>query len=131
MWRRGDNNATERALRAVALGRNNFLFAGSDAGGDRAAAIYSLIGSAKLNGPDPEGYLHEVLSRIGDHPMNRVEELLPRNLAADLAATTKERGAAYSSTIDAVKEGDGRTLTNRTTDKKKPDPAARLLPAKI
>ena len=52
-----DNNAAERALRAVALGRKNYLFAGSDAGGERAAAIYSLLGSAKLNGIDPEAYL--------------------------------------------------------------------------
>ena len=65
-----DNNAAERSLRAVALGRKNYLFAGSDAGGERAAAIYSLIGSAKLNGLDPEAYLREVLTRIADHPIN-------------------------------------------------------------
>jgi len=75
-----DNNAAERALRAVALGRKNYLFAGSDAGGERAAAIYSLIGSAKLNGLDPEGYLREVLTRIADHPINRIGELLPWNV---------------------------------------------------
>jgi hypothetical protein len=77
-----DNNAAERALRAVALGRKNYLFAGSDAGGERAAAIYSLIGSAKLNGLDPEAYLREVLARMADHPINRIGELLPWNLAA-------------------------------------------------
>jgi hypothetical protein len=77
-----DNNAAERALRAVALGRKNYLFAGSDSGGEHAAAIYSLIGTAKLNGMDPEAYLREVLARIADHPINRIDELLPWNIAA-------------------------------------------------
>ncbi len=77
-----DNNAAERALRAVALGRKNYLFAGSDTGGQRAAAIYSLIGTAKLNGLDPGAYLREVLTRIADHPVNQVAELLPWNLTA-------------------------------------------------
>jgi transposase len=72
-----DNNAAERALRAVVLGRKNYLFAGSDSGGERAASIYSLIGTAKLNGLDPEAYLRDVLTRIADHPINRVGELLP------------------------------------------------------
>ena len=62
-----DNNAAERALRCVALGRKNFLFAGSDAGGERAAAIYSLIGTAKLNGLDPEAYLRYVITHINEH----------------------------------------------------------------
>ena len=75
-----DNNAAERALRAVAIGRKNYLFAGSDAGGERAAVIYSLLGSAKLNGIDPEAYLTSVLRRIADHPINRIRELLPWNL---------------------------------------------------
>lgn len=78
-----DNNAAERALRAVALGRKNYLFAGSDSGGERAAAIYSLIGTAKLNGVDPETYLREVLQRIADHPINRIADLLPWNLEPD------------------------------------------------
>jgi transposase len=76
-----DNNVAERALRVVALGSKNFLFAGSDGGGESAAAIYSLVGSAKLNGIDPESYLRNVLSRIADHPINRIEELLPWNVA--------------------------------------------------
>jgi transposase len=80
-----DNNAAERSLRAVVLGRKNYLFAGSDAGGERAAALYGLIGTAKLNGLNPEAYLREVLSRIADHPINRIEELLPWNLAAKIA----------------------------------------------
>ncbi|MGB8010631.1 MAG: IS66 family transposase [Terriglobales bacterium] len=79
-----DNSAAERALRAVALGRKNYLFAGSDSGGERAAAIYSLVGTAKLNGLDPEPYLRQVLTRIAEHPVNRIDELLPWNLAATL-----------------------------------------------
>jgi len=79
-----DNNAAERALRAVALGRKNYLFAGSDSGGERAAAIYSLIGTAKLNGRDPEAYLREVLTRIADHPISRIEELLPWKIVASV-----------------------------------------------
>ena len=80
-----DNNAAERALRVVALGRKNFLFAGSDGGGESAAAMYSLIGTAKLNGLGPESYLRNVLSRIADHPINRIEELLPWNVAVEAA----------------------------------------------
>lgn len=87
-----DNNAAERALRAVALGRKNYLFAGSDTGGERAAAIYSLVGTAKLNGLDPQAYLRHVLERIAEHSINRVHELLPWNVAAEL--TTRARLAA-------------------------------------
>lgn len=79
-----DNNAAEREIRAVALGRKNFLFMGSDAGGERAAAVYSLLGTAKLNGLDPEAYLRHVLQRIGEHPVNRVAQLLPWNVAAEI-----------------------------------------------
>ena len=75
-----DNNAAERALRCVAIGRKNFLFAGSDAGGERAAALYSLLGTAKLNGHNPEAFLREVLARIAEHPIKRIAELLPWNL---------------------------------------------------
>ncbi|RZU98206.1 IS66 family transposase [Spiribacter vilamensis] len=76
-----DNNAAERALRTVALGRKNYLFAGSDRGGDSAALIYSLIGTARLNGVDPYAYLRAVLERIGSHPINRIDELLPWHIA--------------------------------------------------
>jgi transposase len=85
-----DNNPAERALRTVALGRKNYLFAGSDAGGERAATIYSLIGTAKLNGLDPEFYLRNVLSRIADHPINHIEELLPWNVATSLPPAIHE-----------------------------------------
>ncbi len=76
-----DNNTAERSLRAVALGRKNYLFAGADTGGERAAAMYALMETAKLNDIDPEAYLRHVLSRIADHPINRVEDLLPWNIA--------------------------------------------------
>ena len=65
----------------MVLGRKNYLFAGSDSGGERAASIYSLIGTAKLNGLDPEAYLRDVLTRIFDHPITRIGELLPWNTA--------------------------------------------------
>ena len=81
-----DNNAIEREIRAIALGRKNYLFAGSDAGGERAAMMYGLINTAKLNGLDPEAYLTHVLSVIADHPVNRVEELLPWNVKEQIAA---------------------------------------------
>jgi transposase len=84
-----DNNPAERALRCVAIGRKNYLFAGSDAGGRRAAAMYSLIESAKLNDVNPQHYLGDVLARIADHPARRINELLPWNwqpATADRAA---------------------------------------------
>ena len=71
------NNAAERALRGIALGRRSWLFAGSDRGGDRAAAMYSLIITAKLNDVDPRAWLADVLARIADHPASRLHELLP------------------------------------------------------
>jgi hypothetical protein len=61
----------------IALGRKNYLFAGSDSGGDRAAILYTLIQTATLNGLDPEAYLRDVLARIAEHPINRIDNLLP------------------------------------------------------
>jgi hypothetical protein len=72
-----DNNSAERSIRPLVLGRRNYLFAGSDSGGERAANIYSLIGTALLNGRDPYLYLRHVLERIAEHPINRVDQLLP------------------------------------------------------
>jgi hypothetical protein len=71
------NNAAERELRGIALGRKAWLFAGSDRGGERAAAMYSLIATAKLNKVDPRAWLADVLARIADHPALRLDELLP------------------------------------------------------
>ena len=79
-----DNLPVERALRGVAIGRRNYLFAGADSGGERAAAIYSLVGTAKLNGIDPEAYLRYVLARIADHAINRIDELTPWVIADQL-----------------------------------------------
>jgi hypothetical protein len=72
-----DNNAAERAIRALVLGRRNYLFAGSDAGGETAARLYTLIGTCRLNDIDPHLYLRYVLERIAEHPINRIDELLP------------------------------------------------------
>ncbi len=74
-----DNNPAERALRCVAIGRKNYLFAGSDAGGRRAAAMYSMIESAKLNGLNPQLYIADLLTRIADHPARHIVQLLPWN----------------------------------------------------
>jgi transposase len=73
------NNAAERAIRPLAMTRKNYLFVGSDSGGIRAAAMYTLIESAKMSGLDPEAYLRDVLARIADHPINRIGDLLPWN----------------------------------------------------
>jgi transposase len=81
-----DNNLVENALRVVSLGRKNFLFMGADSGGERAAAMYSLIGTAKLCGIDPEAYLRHVLTHIAEHPINRIGELLPWNVKVFSAA---------------------------------------------
>jgi hypothetical protein len=79
-----DNNIAERSLRGAGVGRKNFLFFGSDTGGDRAAIAYSLIETCKLNHIDPQRYLEYVLARIAEHPINRIDELLPWNVADKL-----------------------------------------------
>ena len=73
------NNAAERGLRGIALGRKSWLFCGSDRGGRRAASMYSLIITAKMNGVDPQAWLADVLARIATHPAHRIDELLPWN----------------------------------------------------
>jgi transposase len=88
-----DNNAAERAMRPMTLGRKNWLFAGADAGGERAAAVYTLTETAKLNMLDPEHYLRLVLERIAEHPVNRVHELLPWNLAGVRARLDQRKAA--------------------------------------
>lgn len=80
------NNAAERELRAVALGRKNWTFAGSDEGGRRAAAIYTLIATAKLNGIDPQAWLADVLARLPDHPAKRIHDLMPWNWCSQSVA---------------------------------------------
>ena len=82
-----DNSAAERSLRRIAIGRRNYLFAGADSGGERAAAVYFLIGTAKLNGIDPEAWLRHVLTHIADHPVNQVHEFLPWNFTSTMAIT--------------------------------------------
>jgi hypothetical protein len=79
-----DNNAAERALRKVAVGRKNWLFAGSPAGGERAAVLYSLVESCRMQGIEPHFYLRNVIDRISTHPMSRIAELTPRGWAAEV-----------------------------------------------
>jgi hypothetical protein len=83
------NNAAERALRGVALGRRSWLFAGSDRGGERAAMMYTLIVTAQLNDIDPRAWLADVLARIADHPVSRLNELLPWKWKAAAAVTAR------------------------------------------
>ena len=81
-----DNNVAERALRGIAITRKNFLFLGSDAGGERAAILYTVLESAKLNGLDPQAWLSDVIDRMANnHPINRLSELLPWNWQPKIA----------------------------------------------
>ncbi len=82
-----DNNAAERSMRPIALGRKNYLFMGSERGGKSAAIAYTLIETAKLNGVDPQAWLTDVLARIADHKINRIDELLPWNIISGTEPT--------------------------------------------
>lgn len=95
------NNAAERALRGIAVGRRNWTFAGSDQGGHRAAAIYTLIETAKLNDVDPLAWLADVLARLQDHPAKRIDELLPWNWKM----AQPQKAAAQATTIPAAVPG--------------------------
>jgi hypothetical protein len=88
-----DNNCAERALKPVALGRKNFLFVGSEGGGRSAAIAYTLIESAKLNGVDPQAWLTDVLGRIADHKINKIDELLPWNWAENAIDHVNSKGS--------------------------------------
>ena len=83
------NNAAERGLRGIALGRKSWLFAGSDRGGQRAAVMYSLIVSAKMNDIDPQAWLAPVLANIAQHPISRLDELLPWNWRSPATVASK------------------------------------------
>lgn len=89
-----DNNAAERAIRALVLGRRNYLFAGADSGGETAARLYSLIGTCRLNDIDPHAYLRHVLERIASHPINRIEELLPWRVELTQCDSPQQEAAA-------------------------------------
>jgi hypothetical protein len=83
-----DNNFAERAMRHVVIGRRNWIFAGSDSGGKRAAIIFSLVATCKLHGIDPFAYFRDVLERLPSHPINQIHELLPHNWKAAQAASS-------------------------------------------
>jgi transposase len=89
-----DNNCAERAMKSVALGRKNYLFVGSEGGGKAAAIAYTLIETAKLNGIDPQAWLTDILGRIAEHKINKIDELLPWTWAATRAAAASTQKAA-------------------------------------
>jgi len=87
----GDRQQRDRAgVAGIALGRKNYLFMGSDSGGHRAASLYSLIGTARMSGLDPASYLRTVLATIAEHPINRIQELLPWKIAASLQTDSSQ-----------------------------------------
>ena len=86
-------------MRSIALGRKNFLFYGSDKGGDRAAAAYTLLETAKLNGINPQAYLTWVFETIADHPINRIDELLPWNSLATIGSKKLFKGIGRTLTV--------------------------------
>ncbi len=88
-----DNNAAERGMRPIGVGRRNWLFAGADAGAETLARALTIIETAKLNGVDPQAYLADILDRIHDHKNNRLQELLPWNWQGARAATGQEEAA--------------------------------------
>ena len=98
------NNAAERALRGIALGRKSWLFAGSDRGGERAALMYTLIVTAKMNDVDPQAWLADVLARIAEHPARRLDELLPWNWKTAQAAQTLAAYRAFDDTAQTSKK---------------------------
>ena len=85
-----DNNAAERAIKPIVLGRKNFLFAGADTGAETLARAMTIIETAKMNGLDPQAYLADVLDRINDHKINRLDELLPWNWTPAASAPRAE-----------------------------------------
>ena len=97
-----DNNAAENALRVVALGRKNWLFAGSDAGGRRAAIIYSLIATCKRHGVEPFAYLRDVLDRVSTHPQSGIAALFPDNWQAAQAAAQASSDTSSDATAQPV-----------------------------
>ena len=96
------NNAAERAIRPLAIGRKNWLFAGSDPGGQRAAIIYTLTETAKMNGIDPEAYLRAVIARIADHPAKRIGELRPGTLHCNRQIRGHHRTLTYEPTLGSL-----------------------------
>ncbi|MBN2377396.1 MAG: transposase domain-containing protein, partial [Sedimentisphaerales bacterium] len=84
-----DNNLSERTLRMVAIGRKNWMFAGSEAGAERAAIIYSLVASCKLNSLDPFAYFRDVLEKVTTYPANKIDDLLPSNWKNPKTSTDK------------------------------------------